>query len=178
MEFSTEKSSLMQLFKQKDNKVFFKMAASFVKHFCGRLPQLLFKLPISKQVIGSKTTYRYALNECEHRGSFGFDRKLLLAFSRALCYRPINDTVSQNHKLSSCQNRRQLSSGGQNDGDNGNGKRIKLMDFKEIIWPHPLKSLRNLFFSFLIRGYFDKHYSPEIFLLGAEQVHMHCRHVL
>ena len=44
------------------------------------------------------------------------------------------------------------------------------MDFKEIIWPHPLKSLRNFWFSLLIRGYYDNTYNTETFLKGAEQV--------
>jgi len=61
------------------------------------------------------------------------------------------------------------------DGDGGqdpsknNKKPLKLMDFKEIIWPHPLKSLRNFWFSLLIRGYYDNSYNPETFLKGAEQ---------
>lgn len=54
--------------------------------------------------------------------------------------------------------------------DDSDKKPLKLMDFNELIWPHPLKSLRNYFFSWLIRGYFDQHFSRENFLNGAEQV--------
>ena len=47
---------------------------------------------------------------------------------------------------------------------------LRLMDFPEIIWPNPMKTLRNLFFSFLIRGYYDQDYSRDRFLEGAQQV--------
>ena len=47
---------------------------------------------------------------------------------------------------------------------------LRLMEFRELMWPHPLKSLRNLFFTLVIRGYFDPSFSRETFLDGAQQV--------
>lgn len=54
--------------------------------------------------------------------------------------------------------------------DDSDKKPLKLMDFNELIWPHPLKTLRNYFFSWLIRGYFDQSFSRDNFLNGTEQV--------
>ncbi|XP_064598480.1 m-AAA protease-interacting protein 1, mitochondrial-like [Liolophura sinensis] len=48
-------------------------------------------------------------------------------------------------------------------------RQMKLMDFQEIIWPSPLKSLRNQFFSLLIKSYFDRTFSLPGFLIGASQ---------
>lgn len=47
---------------------------------------------------------------------------------------------------------------------------LKLMDFPEIIWPSPIKSFRNWWFSKLIQGYYDHSFSIDSFLTGAEQV--------
>lgn len=57
------------------------------------------------------------------------------------------------------------------DKEDGDDKKpLRLMDFNELIWPNPLKTLRNYFFSWLIRGYFDEQFSRETFLTGTEQV--------
>jgi len=45
---------------------------------------------------------------------------------------------------------------------------MKLMDFPYLIWPHPIKSIKNLLFGVLIRGYFDPSFSRTEFLRGAE----------
>ena len=47
---------------------------------------------------------------------------------------------------------------------------LKLMNFRELIWPHPIKSLRNYIFSLLISSYFDQTFAIETFMNGAEQV--------
>ncbi|XP_029658399.1 uncharacterized protein LOC115232575 [Octopus sinensis] len=46
---------------------------------------------------------------------------------------------------------------------------LKLMDFPEIIWPSPIKSFRNWWFSKLIQGYYDHSFSIDSFLTGSEQ---------
>lgn len=62
-----------------------------------------------------------------------------------------------------------------NESGNDNGKKnealpLRLMDFTERMWPNPLKTLKNLFLAVLIRVYMDKHFTPAVFLKGAEQV--------
>ena len=47
---------------------------------------------------------------------------------------------------------------------------LKLMNFQQLIWPNPLKAVRNMFFSFMIRGYFDDGFSAATFMAGCEQV--------
>jgi len=57
------------------------------------------------------------------------------------------------------------------DDDNYNEQQpLRLMDYQEIIWPRPWKSMRNYLFSFLISSYFDDKFSLSSFLTGAEQV--------
>ncbi len=57
-----------------------------------------------------------------------------------------------------------------NDGGNRFKRPLRLMEMPEIAWPHPLKSLRNLFFAMMIRGYYDDQFHTNTFLDGAEQV--------
>ena len=47
---------------------------------------------------------------------------------------------------------------------------LKLMDGDARIWPSPFKSLKNMFFTLLIRGYFDEDYSAASFLRGTKRV--------
>lgn len=62
---------------------------------------------------------------------------------------------------------------GRDEAPKPSGRRqMKLMDFQEIIWPSPLKSLRNQFFSLLIKSYLDRTFSLPGFLIGASQVSM------
>jgi hypothetical protein len=64
---------------------------------------------------------------------------------------------------------RQLRSSG-GGGDDGSRRRpLKLMDYQELMWPHPIKSIRNYVFAALIRGYYDSQFSMSSFLKGAEQ---------
>ena len=65
--------------------------------------------------------------------------------------------------LPSCNNRRY-------HNDNSDRAPLKLMDFPELIWPSPIKSFRNWWFSKLIKGYYDNTFTMESFLAGAEQV--------
>ena len=46
---------------------------------------------------------------------------------------------------------------------------LQLMDIPARIWPHALKSIRNLFFNFLIRTYYDSNYSARSLLDGSRQ---------
>ena len=64
---------------------------------------------------------------------------------------------------------RLFSTGGSDDRGDGK-RRIRLMDFPEIIWPHPIKSFRNVLFGWLIKGYYDRTFSKTNFLEGAQQV--------
>jgi len=47
---------------------------------------------------------------------------------------------------------------------------LKLMELTELIWPSIYKTLRNHLFNFIIRSYYDNHFSMAEFLDGAEQV--------
>ncbi|GAB1602797.1 uncharacterized protein LOC115232575 [Argonauta hians] len=62
--------------------------------------------------------------------------------------------------------------------DKSNKPFLKLMDFPEIIWPSPIKSFRNWWFSKLIRGYYDNSFSIESFLTGSEQAISHVSNCL
>lgn len=67
---------------------------------------------------------------------------------------------------------RQSSTGGGWGGD-GDGRHrfpIKLMDFPERTMPDIVKSFRNRFFAFLIKGYYDASFTMDGFLEGATQV--------
>lgn len=59
-------------------------------------------------------------------------------------------------------------------GSSGGGKRplgpLKLMDYKQLRWPSPLKVLKNYIFAALIQISFDQEFSMSSFLAGAEQV--------
>jgi hypothetical protein len=56
------------------------------------------------------------------------------------------------------------------DDDFDGQQPLRLMEFREIVWPHPWKFFRNYLFSFLISSYFDDKFSIDSFLNGAEQV--------
>lgn len=60
------------------------------------------------------------------------------------------------------------------DGDGGKRQRfpVKLMDFPERSMPNFMKSFRNRFFAFLIRGYYDATFTLDGFLEGATQVNL------
>lgn len=61
----------------------------------------------------------------------------------------------------------------QNNNNSNDQSPLKLMDFPEIIWPSPLKSFRNWWFSKLIKGYYDNSFTMESFITGAEQAIHH-----
>jgi len=50
---------------------------------------------------------------------------------------------------------------------------LKLMDYNELIWPNPFKSIKNFFMSVLIKGYFESEFTVAGFLTGAEQAVVH-----
>ena len=57
------------------------------------------------------------------------------------------------------------------DSDRKHGHRqVKLMDFPGSEYVNPFKLIRNMFFSFLIKGYFDPTFSQAGFIEGAQQV--------
>jgi len=55
-----------------------------------------------------------------------------------------------------------------NEG-NEKERKLQLMDIPAIIWPQPLKGLRNIGYSLLIKGFYDNEYQPQSFLNTAEQ---------
>ena len=61
------------------------------------------------------------------------------------------------------------------DSDRKHGHRqVKLMDFPGSEYVNPFKLIRNMFFSFLIKGYFDPTFSQAGFIEGAQQVNFSC----
>lgn len=88
----------------------------------------------------------------------------LFSFSIRTCSSLLDPKFSSaSPLLSVCNNRRY-------HNDNSDRAPLKLMDFPELIWPSPLKSFRNWWFSKLIKGYYDNTFTMESFLDGAEQV--------
>jgi len=47
---------------------------------------------------------------------------------------------------------------------------LRLMDYKQLRFPSPIKSLKNYLFTALIQTSFDREFSMNSFLAGAEQV--------
>jgi len=72
--------------------------------------------------------------------------------------------------LFSEQSRDQDSSSGGSGGGERKSSPFKLMDYKQLRWPSPIKVLRNYFFATLIRISFDREFSMDSFLFGAQQV--------
>ena len=106
----------------------------------------------------AKNRLKYALVSPQLLACGKADDKSLPSFSGSLC------ATSNVNK----ENRRYLSK--VNDGRGGPKRPLRLMAFPELIWPHPFKSLKNMFFAFLIKGYYDDQFSPDTFLKGCEQV--------
>ena len=105
-----------------------------------------------------KNGLKYAFAPPEWVACRKADEKAMPAFIGSLC-----GTSNVNN-----ESRRYLSK--VNDGGGRPKRPIRLMAFPELIWPHPLKSLKNMFFAFLIRSYFDDQFYPDTFLKGSEQV--------
>jgi len=63
---------------------------------------------------------------------------------------------------------------GSRSGGSGGAERpprpLRLMDYKKLRWPNPIKLLKNYLFAALIQISFDKEFSMNGFLAGAEQV--------
>ena len=92
-----------------------------------------------------------------------------------LSYAPFA-TGSKQHSTKGQRNQQQCakqSSRGGGWGGDGDGRHrfpVKLMDFPERTMPDIVKSFRNRFFAFLIKGYYDGSFSMDGFLEGATQV--------
>ena len=76
--------------------------------------------------------------------------------------------TSQSHDHGSApilngQQKRQLS-------DDSRKRSLRLMDFPEVVLPTLMTRIRNMFFSVLIKGYFDEEFTTTSFLEGAQQV--------
>lgn len=108
-----------------------------------RLSKILFNVALDKQSLGSKTSYRVLFNQ----------------------FSPLKHSSLLSNNFPKNSNRKYSSK-----EDNNKKISLKLMDFQERIWPHPLKAIRNKFFSFIVRSYFDHDFSTQEFLKGAEQV--------
>jgi len=111
-------------------------------------------------------------------------RNACRSFSRIRTFAFENGTIAKNRKIvASFKNNKLLSPSGklcvssshhfhtssQNRSNSGYERKLKLMDIPAIIWPHPMKSMRNLGLSFLIKGYFDNEFDSRTFLATAEQ---------
>ena len=63
---------------------------------------------------------------------------------------------------------------GSSSGGSGGAERpprqLRLMDYKKLRWPSPINTLKNYLFAALIQISFDKEFSMNSFLAGAEQV--------
>ena len=46
---------------------------------------------------------------------------------------------------------------------------LQLMDIPELLWPHPIKTVKNIFFNYLISTFYDQQYSAKDFLSGSRQ---------
>ena len=77
---------------------------------------------------------------------------------------------SEKLMLFSEQSRDQDSSSGSSGGGERKSGPLKLMNYKKLRWPHPIKVLRNYFLATLIRISFDQEFSMNSFLTGAQQV--------
>lgn len=90
-------------------------------------------------------------------------------------FSPVHNFHSR-HQLSNQWMQSRRSSSGADWGGDGERQRqrfpIKLMDFPQITIPSLVKSFRNRFFSFLIRGYYDTSFTLDGFLEAATQVNI------
>ncbi|ESO05479.1 hypothetical protein HELRODRAFT_171110 [Helobdella robusta] len=75
------------------------------------------------------------------------------------------------HLLAASQNAVTYQRRGFSDDSEGSRtvKDLQLMKFTQLIWPNIFKSIRNFFFSFLIRRFVDEEFTLSSFLCGAEQ---------
>lgn len=170
------------------------MAAPIRSWIISRAPRILSQFGVVQQFKTPNPTCLASMALSRQMGGLGMGKRLLLWSVRALInrdplqkklfFRSMNGDITNQYtitntrilpdkvqKFSTSAAQRQEGEGpGPGDSSKGPKKPLKLMDFKELIWPHPLKTLRNLWFSILIRGYFDSTYSPENFLKGAQQV--------
>lgn len=66
-------------------------------------------------------------------------------------------------------NIRKLSNTPDNGDQNKKPKRpLFLMEFDERIWPHPFKTIKNIFFSYLIKRSIDRDFDAEEFMKGSQ----------
>ena len=95
----------------------------------------------------------HLLNNIEHI-SYKFDKfKYVLK----------NLVTKKSFSTSSVENSRQ------NDDYPGKSRRpLFLMTFDERIWPHPLKTMKNIFFTYLINNSIDSDFNVEDFIKGSE----------
>lgn len=147
------------------------MASSIKGWLLLQIPRLLTKFGTKTLVAGSKTKYRLCVGLTQ---TYPYRKSLRELFP--LTGTSLMSMLRRGQQLGQASDdrcRRRFSGLG-NDGEDkdpqSSGRPLKLMDFDELIWPHPFKSIRNAFFTLLIRGYFDEHFSSSHFLNGAEQV--------
>ena len=146
------------------------MAAPLKRWLLLRSPAILARFATTTEILGQRTKYRLKVDQLvsSRPQKQGFSRFIPLAGTLLFRSFQPKSPNSQNGEVSS---RRQCSQTPDEDDSESTGRRpLKLMDFNELIWPHPLKSIRNAFFSFLIKGYFDEYFSNKNFMDGSEQV--------
>jgi len=96
--------------------------------------------------------------------------------SRNCFFRPIcgkNLETSLRHFSTTARVRNDRRDDDENKGEAEKFRYLKLMEFNELIWPNPFKTIKNFFMSVLIKGYFDSEFTVAGFLSGAEQAAVH-----
>ena len=140
-----------------------------VRWILRKAPRFLFNRTARRQLEGSKIKLTLSLCNEEALKPLFLDRNGLVSLSSVFFSgNPLERFLSKvtAHKQPS----RHVSSG--SNDENRFKRPLKLMEMKEIVWPHPLKSLQNLFFALLIRSYYDDQFHTRKFLDGAQQVRL------
>ena len=145
--------------------------------FLRHIPRILLGLTSNKQSSGSRTRIAFRVSCNKSTDIRKWVDRGLISRARAFCA----STPSQPQPPDGAKPKAKPSPAGNPPSNSNPGARpggqkrpaerpLKLMDFPERIWPHPVKSFRNFFFTLLIRGYFEPSFSHEKFLQGAVQV--------
>lgn len=107
------------------------------------------------------------VGDSTERTATGVSYASLVTASRRHTHSPTSHSQHRNRPQPSA---RHSSTGGGWGGDDRNRFPVKLMDFPEITMPDFVKSFRNKFFAFLIKGYYDSTFTVDGFVEGATQV--------
>ena len=142
------------------------MAASMGRWIRMKSNTVLLNILAKKAVLGNQTRYtvplQYAL--ASQSKTVSKDKEYQSLFS--VLFSGIRKSQGDQLSKSSITSRKHMSNG----NEPGNKQVLKLMDFPERVWPHPIKGIKNLMYSILIRGYFDEQFRADSFMEGVQQV--------